>query len=308
MKFKELFDPSIQCPSDDLKIRYESLIGVDNKKEKLTKIIGLLINPDNLLNWTKSFHSNANGMITNLLRRPPLVVLEGDVGSGKTELATTIGDAVAREQKIEITVLPLSLTARGKGNVGEMTQLISNAFADAIELAEKYKRKSGKASSAVVLLVDEADALVQSRENAQMHHEDRAGVNAFIRGIDRLGNGDLPIAVIMCTNRVNALDPAIKRRAVEILKFGRPTKEQRAAVVAPSLKLLGFTEGQIESICAATGKRNGLQYGFTFSDLRQRLLPSIILDAYPNEAVNPERAIEIAKSLIPTHPFNEQGD
>jgi AAA+ superfamily predicted ATPase len=65
---------------------------------------------------------------------------------------------------------------------------------------------------AVILLVDEADALAQSREAAQMRHEDRAGVNAFIRGVDRIGNG-LPAAVIMCTNRLSALDPAVRRRA-----------------------------------------------------------------------------------------------
>jgi hypothetical protein len=44
-----------------------------------------------------------------------------------------------------------------------------------------------------------------------MHHEDRASVNAFIRGIDRLGNGRLPAAV--------------KRRAADILTFQRPDNE-----------------------------------------------------------------------------------
>lgn len=63
-----------------------------------------------------------------MLRRPPLVVLAGDVGSGKTELAETIGDAVARTEKIDLTLLPLSLSTRGQGRVGEMTQLLSAAF------------------------------------------------------------------------------------------------------------------------------------------------------------------------------------
>ena len=63
-----------------------------------------------------------------MLRRPPLVILAGDVGSGKTELAETIGDAVARQEKIDITLFPLSLSTRGQGRVGEMTQLLSAAF------------------------------------------------------------------------------------------------------------------------------------------------------------------------------------
>ena len=154
--------------------------------------------------------------------------------------------------------------------------------------------------------MDEADALTQSRENNQMHHEDKAGVNAFIRGIDRLGNGKLPAAVIMCTNRLNSLDPAVKRRAAEILKFGRPTKEQRHAVLSPSLSELGFTKDEIESICVATGSNELLDYGFTFSDITQRLLPSLILDAYPNNPVTSERALEIVKEMKPTPPFTEK--
>jgi DNA replication protein DnaC len=126
-----------------------------------------------------------------VLRRPPLIVLAGDVGSGKTELAETIGDAVARKEKIEITLYPLSLSSRGQGRVGEMTQLLSAAFDYTVEAATKLKGSTGRSRGAIILLVDEADALAQSRESAQMHHEDRAGVNAFIRGIDCLANGQL---------------------------------------------------------------------------------------------------------------------
>ena len=112
------------------------------------------------------------------LRRPPLVVLAGDVGAGKSELAETIGDAVARQERIDITLFPMSLSTRGQGRVGEMTQLLSAAFEHTVAEAAKLKSSSGKSRGAVILLIDEADALAQSREAAQMHHEDRAGVNA----------------------------------------------------------------------------------------------------------------------------------
>jgi AAA+ superfamily predicted ATPase len=156
------------------------------------------------------------------------------------------------------------------------------------------------------LLVDEADALAQSRESAQMHHEDRAGVNAFIRGIDRIANAKLPAAVIMCTNRLAALDPAVKRRAADILAFGRPTDVQRRAVLADTLGPLSFSTAQIEKLVELTGVARGREYGFTFSDLTQRLLPAIVLDAYPKSAVNPGRAFEIAQALQPTPPFHEK--
>lgn len=224
---------------------------------------------------------------------------------GVSAKAYTIGDAVARQENIDVDLYPLSLATRGNGRVGQMTELISTAFGYTLDRAKKLKNDSGKSGGAVILLVDEADALAQSRENDQMHHEDKAGVNAFIRGIDSLGNGKYPAAVIMCTNRPNSLDPAIKRRAAEIIYFRRPNEESRHLVLDEPLKELGFSKKEIDKIVILTGPQNGLEYGFTFSDLVQRLLPSYVLDAYPDNAVNADRAIEITKSLIPTPPFKE---
>jgi hypothetical protein len=61
-----------------------------------------------------------------------------------------------------------------------------------------------------------------------------------------------------------------------------------------------------EQLIAVTGPRAGVAYGYTFSDLAQRLLPAIILDAYPTKAVSAARAIEIAKSVAPTPLFQEK--
>lgn len=225
-------------------------------------------------------------------------------GSGKTELAETIGDAVARQEGIELTLFPLSLATRGQGRVGEMTQLLSAAFEHTVQAATRLKG-SDKAKGGIILLVDEADALAQSREAAQMHHEDRAGVNAFIRGIDRLANLRLPAAVIMCTNRLNALDPAVRRRAADIMAFARPNDEQRAHILSLRLSPLGVARGHVQAIVDATGQsRTGP--GFTFSDLTQRLLPAIALDAYPDRAVEGPRAVEIARAMKATPAFRDE--
>jgi AAA+ superfamily predicted ATPase len=302
----ELFEHRLDFPDTDAHERLSRLVGLDDHKARLTKILALLVNPSGFADWSKKYHPEAKKGLSTVLRRPPLVVLAGDVGAGKSELAETIGDAVARQEKIDITLLPLSLSTRGQGRVGEMTQLLSAAFEYTVDEANKLKSAgSGKARGAVILLVDEADALAQSREAAQMHHEDRAGVNAFIRGIDRLGRGCPPAAVIMCTNRLAALDPAVKRRAADILVFQRPSEEQRHSVLSEPLRQLGFTAAQIESVVSATGALKGRSYGFTFSDLLQRLLPAIVLDAYPTNAVSPTRAIEIAHAMAPTPPFRE---
>lgn len=303
---EELFERRIIYPDVGPRERLAALVGLDDHKARLTKMLALLVNPTGLETWARTHHPKMNGLLKTILRRPPLVVLAGDVGSGKTELAETIGDAVARQESIDITLFPLSLSTRGQGRVGEMTQLLSAAFEHTVAEASKLKGHLAKARGGIILLVDEADALAQSRENAQMHHEDRAGVNAFIRGVDRVANAALPAAVIMCTNRLGALDPAVKRRAADILLFQRPDDLQRRALLKGPLGELGFSAPQIEQLVAATGARHDRPYGFTFSDLTQRLLPAIVLDAYPAKSVQPARALEIATGIVPTPPFQER--
>ncbi|WP_454918544.1 AAA family ATPase [Xanthobacter sediminis] len=301
----ELFERRHTYPDFDPQERLARLVGLDEQKARLAKILGLLVNPVGLEKWAARFHATeARPLLDVVLRRPPLVVLAGDVGSGKTELAETIGDAVARQEDIELTLFPLSLATRGQGRVGEMTQLLSAAFEHTVQAATRLKG-SGKAKGGIILLVDEADALAQSREAVQMHHEDRAGVNAFIRGIDRLANLRLPAAVIMCTNRLNALDPAVRRRAADVMAFARPNDEQRAHILSLRLGPLGVARGHIQAIVDATGQsRTGP--GFTFSDLTQRLLPAIALDAYPDRAVEGPRAVEIARAMKATPAFRDE--
>lgn len=304
--FNELFERRQTLPDIDARERLARLIGIEDQKSRLAKMLSLLINPADLEAWAKKFHPNANSIVAAVTNRPPLVVLAGDVGSGKTELAETIGDAVARNLGLDITLLPLSLSSRGEGRVGEMTQLLSAAFDYTVSEAIKLKGNNGPARGGLILLVDEADALAQSREMAQMHHEDRAGVNTFIRGVDQIAHAGVPAAVVTCTNRLNALDPAVKRRAADILAFSRPNDEQRRAFLQPALSEIGLSTTVIDEIVSATGPDQARDYGFTFSDLTQRLLPSIVLDAYPTQAVEPKQALDIARRTVPTPPFKEE--
>lgn len=301
----DLFEPRVVLPDFNAQARLARLVGLDDHKARLTKMLGVLVNPGRLQDWQRRHHPQAQGLIDIVGRRPPLVVLEGDVGSGKTELAETIGDAVARQEDINITLYPLSLATRGQGRVGEMTQLLSAAFDAVAADAQRLKGANGRARGAVLMLVDEADALAQSREAAQMHHEDKAGVNAFIRGVNRLATEQLPAAVLMCTNRLDALDPAVRRRAADILTFTRPNDAQRRHALTAMFGGFGWPESHIGALVAATGAQPGRQDGFTYSDLTQRLAPGIVLDAYPTKAIDPHRALEIARAMQPTPRFKE---
>jgi AAA+ superfamily predicted ATPase len=301
----DLFDRRLTFPDMSASKRLNRMVGVDEPKSRLSKILGILINPDGPRKWADKHHRGATTLLDYVERRPPLIVLAGDVGTGKTELAENIGDAVARQENLEITLYPVSLAARGSGRVGEMTQLVSAAFDQVLEAGLKLKRSSGRAAGGIILLVDEADALTQSREEGQMHHEDRAGVNAFIRGVDRLAEQHVPVAVILCTNRLSAIDPAVQRRAADVFTFGRPNDVQRKAVVQGPLSEAGFNAGQIDKIVSITGPKTKDDIGFTFSDLTQRLLPTLVLDAYPDKPITFDRAVVIAQGLTPTPQFRD---
>ena len=101
----DLFERRQTYPDFDPQERLARLVGLDDQKSRLAKILGLLVNPEGLERWAAKFHkADARPLLDAVLRRPPLVVLAGDVGSGKTELAETIGDMVARQEGIEITL------------------------------------------------------------------------------------------------------------------------------------------------------------------------------------------------------------
>ncbi len=300
-----IFEEVREFPDPSAARRFSALVGLDDMKARLLKEARLLFDPESLTAWSMKHHHQKIRLIDFFRDRPPLFIFAGDVGTGKTALAETFGDAVAREANIAVTLYALSLNARGTGAVGEMTSLLSKAFAEVKQFAKRATGR-GKHNAGIVLLIDEADALAQSRELAQMHHEDRAGVNALIRGVDDLATGNIPAIVVMCTNRLKALDPAIRRRAAITFTFTRPDEEQRYVFLKPVLEELGFSSHQVRSVVEATGTTHGRKYGYTYSDLAQRLLPGLVLAAYPDRPITSDLAKEVIERHPPTPPFQSE--
>jgi AAA+ superfamily predicted ATPase len=289
----DLFEEVLELPDPAAQRRYIRLVGLDHVKDRLGKEAALLLNPKLLRDWSERHHDGrVIAAITQFEERPPLIVFAGDVGTGKTTLAESFGDPIARAHRIAVRVMRLSLRTRGTGAVGEMTRLLSAAFDSVIEQA----RTAGD-RAATILVIDEADALAQSRELTQMHHEDRAGVNTLIRGVDRLADERLPVLVVMCTNRLAALDPAVRRRAAAEFCFDRPDQAQRAQVLRGALDGAGLTEADIVHLARLTGD-DGRGYGYTYSDLVQRLIPAAVLAAYPSQPVT----VEVLAAQVARHP------
>jgi SpoVK/Ycf46/Vps4 family AAA+-type ATPase len=300
-----LFETVATFPDPAFQRRYEALVGLDSIKERLEKEAEALLRPDLLDKWSTEKHGVRLSALDLFLNRPPLFIFAGDVGTGKTELASTFGDRLARTTKLPVELFCLSLRARGSGAVGEMTRLISDAFCYIRSHAAK-KISGDRKTGSTILLIDEADALAQSRELAQMHHEDRAGVNALIRGIDDIAVDRLACLTIMSTNRLQALDPAVRRRAAAVFRFDRPGMEQRQQLLSNFLAGSGLSATDIKRIAEGLGELKACPYGHTFSDITQRFIPSLVLAAYPASGISLELALRVLAATPPTPPFSAE--
>jgi SpoVK/Ycf46/Vps4 family AAA+-type ATPase len=297
----DLFEPVLEYPDDEAYRRYAGLVGLDAVKTHLVKETTIRLAPGQLTEWSRRHHGQTVPAVAALLDRPPVFILAGDVGTGKTELAETFGDPLARTLGIPVFAYRLSLAARGTGLVGEITTLIHDAFATVTAEAARA-RSTGQARSAFILVIDEADALAQSREHGQMHHEDRAGVNALIRGINDLARDGLPVVVVLCTNRLDAIDPAVQRRSAEPFLFTRPDAAQREAVIRNYTVGTDITDADITDLVKLTGPSNST-VGFTYSDLTQRLIPTAVLAAFPHAPLTGAGLLAAAREIRPTPPF-----
>ena len=299
-----LFARTEEFPNPSAQTRSDALVGLDEVINRLVDEAVILADPTRLREWSQQVHGGSVAALDAVVERTALFVFAGDVGVGKTEVAEVLGQIIAVRCGVDATLYPLSLTARGRGAVGEMTTLLTRAFETISAEFTRTRRPDGTASNIGILLIDEGDALAQSRELAQMHHEDRAGVNALLRGIDGIRTDRLPILTIVCTNRLDALDAALRRRAAVIEVFERPDHQQRAALLARLLAGTKLSADEIHDLAADTGPTQQRPYGFTYSDLRQRLVPAIVLEAYRRRsAIDAEIAAEVLSRTEPTRPF-----
>jgi AAA+ superfamily predicted ATPase len=289
---------AISLPDPDAERRYNFLCGLDDVKTELLIAIRVALARKEFDGWA-SAQDGLREVLESVAARPQLFILGGDVGSGKTELAQTVGDAVARDAGLSVTLFTLSLAARGTGFVGEMTQRIVDAFDEVRQWGQKRSGISARAGA--IFFIDEADAIAQSRALSQMHHEDRAGVNALIRGIDDLSKARVPVAIIMATNRLNSIDPAIRRRAALEFSFARPNEQQREALYR---KL--FPKWSDETIARLAAAQSDQRMSFSYSDIVQRIVPRAVLNAFNrNTPVSAENILEAVERTPPTPPFDE---
>jgi hypothetical protein len=96
----KLFEGKLLYPHPVARERLNRLVGLEDHKKRLANVLGLLVNQAGLRRWASEHHGGAENLLDAVLHRPPLVA--GDVGCGKTEIAETIGNAVGRQEGIDV--------------------------------------------------------------------------------------------------------------------------------------------------------------------------------------------------------------
>lgn len=287
-----IFDNIIELPNKAIKERAEGLIGFTDKFDRVFGNLRLLIDPEGLKEWSLKHHGVELEAVSILADRHPLVILAGDVGTGKTVSAEAIADRAVRELDREGFFLRLSTRVRGEGLHGQMGGLVNDAFA-------QLKEQVGKKRVAF-LLIDEADAIASSRSTLQMHQEEKAAVNTLIQKIDEVREMKGRAVILMSTNRLAFLDEAIVRRAAVVVQFTRPSLEERTELFAKFLNGVQLSESEIVNLAQRTGPESNDGLGYTFSDLTLRVIPEAIAACFPDHKLGFSALIDTIGKVAPS--------
>ena len=295
---KDVISEPVALPNDRAARRLDELVGLEEHADRLTRDLRLIFDPHLADSWSHEHYGELLPILGILKDTVPLIVFEGDVGTGKTALAETIGQRVAVEGSYGVHLVKMNTQVRGSGYVGEMGTLLAASF----QHVENIWRAKGEP---VIFLVDEADSLLTTREAAAHHHEDKSGVNTILQHLDSFRTGEAQVAVIAVTNRGNVLDPAIRRRATAVLTFLRPTSDQCEALFQ---RLFGFALAD-EDIRALVGvtedvRNKGQKVPFTYSDLTLRFaIPSLRNAIWGGTKLDPCVLANALRDLDPSPPM-----
>lgn len=271
---------------------FESLIGIEDEKKDLLSTLEFLLDQDRYDKWKKKHHPKGLEYLENFFTIP-LIILSGEVGCGKTELANSIITPLAKKLKTPITSYETPSDIRGAGRVGEISNRITAAF-------NEVKESLSRGNKCSILIIDEADDLATSRSQNQAHHEDRAGLNVLIKQIDSLKK--YKIVTILITNRESVLDPAVLRRAVLHIKFKRPDKLQRFKLFTKLFPELSSKNDMLDKLIQESER----DIPFSYSDLIQRVAKETLFSCVNNnEPFTPETFLERLKKTAPTPLISE---
>lgn len=183
--------------------------------------------------------------------------LRGAPGTGKTETVLQLARQTGRD------ILQVDVSKIKSCWVGESEKNIKNLF-------DTYRDKVKKSEKAPILLFNEADAIINKRQEGAERAVDK--MENSIQNIILQEMEDLNGIMIATTNLAQNMDKAFERRFLYKIKFEKPTLEARMHIWQEMIPTLSeddtmtlaekyeFSGGQIENI-ARHNAINGILYG-----------------------------------------------
>lgn len=283
-------------PTRNAHAAFAGLVGLDHEKSRLVEELALLLDASRLDRWRKKHHPKGLSVLQRISKGAPLVVLAGEVGCGKTALATCVASPVAEALDAQVLCLETPSNVRGSGLVGEISNRITTVFSMA------RSRLNGPTKHGI-LVIDEADDLATSRTQLQAHHEDRAALNVLVKQIDLVARDAVGLAVILVTNRLAVIDPAIRRRVALDIEFRRPNKDARRLMFSSMLDGAEATKAEIEELVRISERKT---VPFSSSDLIHRVARLALTEARVRD--EPFSAALVLDALSKTEPTPLLGD
>ena len=238
-------------------INFKKVAGLEEEKEELAEIVDFLKNPGKYMKVGA--------------RIPKGVLLVGPPGTGKTLLAK----AVAGEAGVPF--FSISGSDFVEMFVGVGASRVRDLFEDA------------KRSSPCIVFIDEIDAVARRRGTGLGggHDEREQTLNQLLVEMDGFGANE-GIIVMAATNRVDILDPAIRRpgRFDRKVAVGRPDVKGREEILQVHAKDKPLSEDvDLKRIAQTTA-------GFTGADLENLMNEAAILAAKDGREYLTQKDIE----------------
>ncbi|MGQ9596613.1 MAG: CDC48 family AAA ATPase [Thermoproteota archaeon] len=193
------------------RITYEDIGGLEDAIQKIREMVELPLRHPELFDRLG-------------IEAPKGVLLYGPPGTGKTLLAK----AVANETNAHF--ISISGPEIMSKYYGESEQRLREIFKEAEE------------NSPSIIFVDELDSIAPKREDVTGEVEKRvvAQLLSLMDGLQTRGK----VVVIGCTNRVNAIDPALRRpgRFDREIEIGVPDKKARLEILQIHIRGMPLTE------------------------------------------------------------------